>query len=558
MGATTASTSRPKCAAHVAALGLAALGLASLFQACGGTAGAPSGELDGGAEIAVPDGDSAGSDAAGSDTAIDAGADTEIGAEVDAAPPDDGGADALDTTPAPDGDAADAADLPDEVVEAPRTTKTACATDADCALGCAAAATCADGKCQWSGIDGCIIDDAKAGDSACVDTGSVLASSGCLYCNPQHSPRSWTGVLVSEGFEQGLGAFAQVSADGDPDAVWAATEVRSGSGLHSLHFGVVGGATYASGGRSAGRALSQPVPVPEGVATELRFLVWLDTEETKGFDFLRAFIILDSGEEMTLWHSDSIGGTTRGEFLPVSAALPPFVSETLRLGFEFDTIDDLINGFEGAYVDQVTLTTGCCVGPADCQDDNPCTVDLCPVAGQICNHAAIAGCCNLDSECSDGDSCTLDACSGFGGDCTFTPLPGCCHGPADCNDGDPCTEDVCGSDGGTCSHKPLCCKDDDGCDDSDDCTTEQCVEGQCLFEYTCCLSASDCNDFQSCTNDQCIGGECVHTPADIPGCCVPTVLNQPFDLGAPDGWTFSPATSGVGWQVATLSEALSA
>lgn len=545
MGAKTARPDRPDWAARVVAAWLVALA-AGCTSGSGSTVADADAASEVDAEIAAPDADAAGPDGG------DADADTEVGgAEVDTPAVADG--DAADST-----DVADSTDAAEEVTEAPRVTKTSCATDADCALGCAAEATCVSGTCKWSGVDGCVIDDAASGDSSCVTSGAVLASSGCLYCNPLHDSRSWTGVLVSEGFEDGLGAFSQTSSEGDPDAIWALATTRAGTGLQSLHFGVPGEASYASGGRSAGRALGPAVPVPQGVAIELRFLVWLDTEETKGFDFLRAFVVLDSGEELTLWHSDLIGGTTRGEFLPVSAALPSTASQTLRLGFAFDTVDDLINGFEGAYVDQVTLTTGCCVGPGDCQDDNPCTVDLCPVAGQICNHSSIASCCNLDSECSDGDSCTLDTCSGFGGTCAFSPLPDCCHGPADCNDSDPCTEDICASDGGTCSHKPLCCKASADCDDGDDCTSEQCVEGQCLFEFTCCLGASDCNDFQSCTSDQCIDGECVHTPAQIPGCCVPTVVNQPFDLGVPDGWTFSPATAGVGWQVVQMSEALSA
>ncbi|MCB9728152.1 MAG: hypothetical protein H6746_06700 [Deltaproteobacteria bacterium] len=532
------------------AVGCGLLAVALVLGACGGgSAGSDAdADADAPAEVEAPDGDAVADAEAGvpdADAALEvAGPDADAEGDSDGSDAGDGAGDGEGV--GPDGG------------EVPRVTATACESDADCALGCAVGATCEAGTCAWSGIEGCIVDDAASGQSACAAAGEILASSGCLFCNPLHGQRSWTGTLIREGFEDGLGALGQVAALGDPDATWSVSEARAGTGLASLYFGVPGQATYATDGRSAGRVLSPLIPVPQGADIELRFLVWLDTEETAGFDFLRAFIVLADGEELTLWHSDAIGGTTRGEFLPVSASLPPVSSPTLRLGFEFDTLDDLINGFEGAYVDQVALTTGCCVDVSDCEDDNPCTVDFCPSTGEICGHTPVESCCNLDGECDDGDSCTADRCSGFGGSCVFEALAGCCHGAADCNDGDPCTEDLCDGDGGSCTHKPLCCAVDAECDDSDDCTVEQCVEGQCVFEFTCCLSAADCNDFDSCTSDQCVDGDCVHTPAQIPGCCVPTIVDQSFDAGTPEGWTFSPATAGVGWQVATLSEANSA
>jgi hypothetical protein len=549
----TATASARRGARRLRAGRLFWVGAVCLLVACGGAEDPGSADAD-----ASPD--QIGADVeVGPDAALDVpGPDSDPG---DAAVTAD--QDAPDAETEPNGDAADGdgdaadGDTAPDATTAPRVTKTACAADADCALGCATGASCVEGVCAWAGISGCVVDDAATGESACVDAGEVWAASGCLFCNPAHGDRTWTGVLVAEGFEQGAGAFSQTQVLGDPDAVWATSEARAGGGQHSLYFGVAGASSYATGGRSAGRALGPAVPVPAGVPVELRFLVWLDTEETKGYDFLRAFAVLDDGEEITLWHSDSIGGTTRGEFLPVSAAVPAIASQTVRLGFEFDTLDDLINGYEGAYIDQVALTTGCCIGASDCQDDNPCTVDLCPNVGEVCGHAPVPGCCNLDAECTDGDTCTADGCTGFGGSCTYSSLPGCCHGPTDCDDGDPCTEDLCSGDGGTCTHKPLCCKDDAGCDDFDDCTAEQCVEGQCVFEFTCCLSASDCNDFQTCTTDECVDGACVHTAAPLPGCCVPTVLDEHFDVGSPADWKFSPTTSGVGWQVATLSQAQS-
>jgi hypothetical protein len=56
---------------------------------------------------------------------------------------------------------------------------------------------------------------------------------------------------------------------------------------------------------------------------------------------------------------------------------------------------------------------GCevCSTPADCNDQNACTVDVC--ASGVCGHATIADCepCGGDGDCSDGNGCTTDTCA---------------------------------------------------------------------------------------------------------------------------------------------------
>ncbi|MEC8025434.1 MAG: hypothetical protein VX223_16010, partial [Myxococcota bacterium] len=73
-----------------------------------------------------------------------------------------------------------------------------------------------------------------------------------------------------------------------------------------------------------------------------------------------------------------------------------------------------------------------------CNDDNPCTIDVCVgTEGLMCFYVAVI--------CDDFDPCTSDTCDPTGVGCEFTPIAGClgCSDDADCDDGNACTVDQC-------------------------------------------------------------------------------------------------------------------
>ncbi|MBK8258486.1 MAG: hypothetical protein IPK82_38235 [Polyangiaceae bacterium] len=178
----------------------------------------------------------------------------------------------------------------------------------------------------------------------------------------------------------------------------------------------------------------------------------------------------------------------------------------------------------------------CCDQDLDCNDTNQCTVDTCNVAANQCVHASQPNCCNSNTDCDDGIFCTADICSGQGGTCTHNVINGCCENNADCDDGNSCTVDICPPNN-LCTHtaQPGCCTDDTACKENPDdlCTINTCdiATGMCsvqdLKPSGCCNVDMDCNDNDPCTTDTCTGpgGTCQH--ADKPGCCTP---NDP-DVG---------------------------
>ena len=185
---------------------------------------------------------------------------------------------------------------------------------------------------------------------------------------------------------------------------------------------------------------------------------------------------------------------------------------------------------------------GVCIGdPVFCNDENPCTDDLCSENGG-CTYVT-----NLAS-CDDGNPCTVaDAC--LDGTCSGYLLPCDCQDDDDClplDDGDacngtlfcdtsklpfacavepgslvdcapptgpdaPCLLPSCNPSDGKCSF--VAGPDFAPCDDGDSCTLgDACSAGKCLAG-----PLANCNDGNPCTNDACAPGSgCVNTPNALP------------------------------------------
>ena len=171
---------------------------------------------------------------------------------------------------------------------------------------------------------------------------------------------------------------------------------------------------------------------------------------------------------------------------------------------------------------------GVCVGsPIDCDDENPCTDDVCDGLGG-CDFLPNAADCDDGDPCTVADTCKKSVCVGFAVDCK-------CQVNSDCSsldDGDPCTgtltcshdslpyqctvdpatvvkcaapegpnafclASVCNSSSGKCEtvpdHEGLACSDGTACT-----VGESCVEGICTGGVP-----ANCNDGNPCTDDSC-------------------------------------------------------
>ena len=174
-----------------------------------------------------------------------------------------------------------------------------------------------------------------------------------------------------------------------------------------------------------------------------------------------------------------------------------------------NAIDDNCNGL----VDEVDQDEGTPV----CDDNNPCSLDVCNGDGG-CAHEALS-----EGECLDGDACTIgDHCEE--GNCVGLPIT--------CDDGDLCTADFCDGLGGcTTEFNTATCDDGDPCTVNDTCSDGQC--GGYAVDCDCSVDA-DCLGLED--GDLC-NGTLVCDTAKLPYLCQvaqDTVVECPAPEEGPD------------------------
>jgi hypothetical protein len=536
----------------------------------------------------VAGGDGGGGDVAG-DSAEDVGGDADTGDAGDVA----GDADASDDGDAGGGvdgdasvidvdDAADGEDVPDVVADADvagdadagttdadaggndasdagggvdkvTTHKKACSKDGDCLIPCASAGSCVSGTCLYTAKANTCLVDLDKDQVGCFGAGMKQEGTPCLSCNPAVATAQLTAIqtlLPIDDDAHGLTIAELTAAAGA--LTWQLDDGRSVSGGKSLYFGDPGTKTYANDKHAHATATTKPLAVPSfaGVKGTLSFWLWLETEKSKGYDVLTVSAV--EGEKATpVWTSDAIGGSTHGVWQLIHADVGAWAGKTVAFRFEFDTKDGFVNAFEGAYIDDISLRTGCCGSQSDCDDGNACSTDSCAptseTAGQpVCAHKAKPDCCSSSGDCDDGKPCTLDLCPTAGGTCSHNAKPGCCLDSKDCDDDNACTIDHCPKAGSSCQHTDTCCKTDTECQSDESCLKGACTGGECTFTSTCCIADAECDDFNPCTVDACGNGKCAHTPSLLPGCCSPEPWVATFSSGL-DGWTSDPPVKDLAW-----------
>lgn len=173
---------------------------------------------------------------------------------------------------------------------------------------------------------------------------------------------------------------------------------------------------------------------------------------------------------------------------------------------------------------------GTCVGlPVTCDDDNPCTDDLCDGMGG-CTTQDNQEPCDDANPCTVGDTCGQGECTGIPVDCECLTDDDCqqledndlCNGTLICKTDslphmcvidpatvvqcpDPeagpdaaCLEAACNPLTGECSL--VSAHEGGACDDDNACTIwDQCLDGQCLSD-----DELNCNDGNPCTDDSCL------------------------------------------------------
>ena len=167
--------------------------------------------------------------------------------------------------------------------------------------------------------------------------------------------------------------------------------------------------------------------------------------------------------------------------------------------------------FSSIFIGWVSLAL--CVAACDggSSPDEPLTPDITfDSGGDACSDSA---------SCDDENPCTQDLC-GADGECQFIPLVG-----QACDDGSLCTtDDQCTAEGTCAGTGNLACDDEnectvDGCDPSDGCTHDAVEDG------AACEDGNLCTEGEACAAGECAGGTQMECEDGNPDDCLEHVCN---------------------------------
>jgi len=165
-------------------------------------------------------------------------------------------------------------------------------------------------------------------------------------------------TIYSEDFENGLTNWTIAGTDGlGGPSLWHLSSHRFNSPNNSLYYGNSTSFTYDTGAANSGSATSAPIDLTQSPSdVTLQFYYYLRSENLSPFDTAQVSISNDGGFSwVQLWTSayDSVGT----DLVPVTVSLAGYAGSVIQLQFSFDTLDLVLNNFEGWVVDDINIVS---------------------------------------------------------------------------------------------------------------------------------------------------------------------------------------------------------
>jgi hypothetical protein len=223
--------------------------------------------------------------------------------------------------------------------------------------GCDDGNTCTAGECLG---DHCSFSVAQAEnccllDGDCAD-GLPCTDDICQQLQCQHPPVVGDAVQMQWGLNDDLDGF-QVIDDGS-NVKWQLAGGKFISGPTALYFGDPSGPTIDNGKTVKGTITSPAVLLPAGKAVTLKGWTYIHCEPLFSRDQVGISVIHDDGE-IEVWNKEAVGGTTGYSWDEFEVDLSAYAGQSVQLRFAFDSIDEMLNDYEGVYFDDLRFLWPC-------------------------------------------------------------------------------------------------------------------------------------------------------------------------------------------------------
>jgi subtilisin family serine protease len=138
------------------------------------------------------------------------------------------------------------------------------------------------------------------------------------------------------------------------DGLWHTSDNRANSGQWSWHYADQGLNTYdvnLTPSGNSGTLETKAIDLTDATEAQLSFAEWIEVELTPAYDRTRVGISTD-GIFFTTVH-ETLG--PHSSWRDITVDLSDYVGQQIYVGFNFDTVDNQFNEFEGWYIDDVKV-----------------------------------------------------------------------------------------------------------------------------------------------------------------------------------------------------------
>jgi hypothetical protein len=195
-----------------------------------------------------------------------------------------------------------------------------------------------------------------------LQTPLASTSRGAVLGGNSAAPPMPVQAFDFESGQQGFVINNVIRGTGASGGLWHLSTRRGTETGHSpttsFYYGSETTGNYNTGAANAGTITSGPITLPNNPGVGLVFNYVLQTEGNGAFDVASVQISTNGGTSFT-----TIASSTSSVQLPLSStwrtasfSLAAFAGQTVLVRFSFDTVDSILNAFEGWYVDDVQVT----------------------------------------------------------------------------------------------------------------------------------------------------------------------------------------------------------
>ena len=128
--------------------------------------------------------------------------------------------------------------------------------------------------------------------------------------------------------------------------------MRSQSPTRSLYYGSETTGNFNTGAANKGSITSPAIDLLASKNSQLSFQQFLDKEAGTSYDKTQIFVSEDNG---TSWVEIFFGTPTEGAWRNEILDLSAYDGKTIKIKFSFDTIDAVLNDFEGWFIDDIVV-----------------------------------------------------------------------------------------------------------------------------------------------------------------------------------------------------------